>query len=165
MAYTYSHLYGIPTTGLRFFTAYGRPDVAYFSFTKKILNGEPILVFNNGDMYRDFTYIDDIVSGIMNMVERPPEGPDPAKVYNIGNNKPVQLMHFIEVLQGAISKAYGREIKAKLEFKPMQPGDVYQTYADVDDLIRDFGFKPQTRIEDGLYDFAKWYKEYYGGSK
>ena len=158
MAFTYSHLYGIPTTGLRFFTVYGpfgRPDMAYFSFTNKIMKGETIKIFNGGDMLRDFTYVDDIVKGIDNMLPCPPQGADPAKVYNIGNNKPEKLMHFIEVLE----KAIGRE--ARKEFLPMQAGDVYQTYADVDDLIRDFGFKPETSIEEGLGKFAAWYKEFY----
>jgi UDP-glucuronate 4-epimerase len=158
MAFTYSHLYGTPTTGLRFFTVYGpygRPDMAYFSFTNKIMKGETIKIFNGGDMLRDFTYVDDIVKGIDNMLNCPPQGADPAKVYNIGNNKPEKLMHFIEVLE----KAIGRE--AKKEFLPMQAGDVYQTYADVDDLIRDFGFKPETSIEEGLGKFARWYREFY----
>ncbi len=166
MAYTYSHLYDIPSTGLRFFTVYGpygRPDMAYYSFTKRILAGETIQVYNNGDMYRDFTYVDDIVTGIVNMLDCPPQGKEPAKVYNIGNNKPVQLMRFIRTLESALSHAYGREIKANIEYLPMQPGDVYQTYADVDDLIRDFGFKPETSIEEGLSKFAEWYKGYYGG--
>ena len=168
MAHSYSHLYGIPTTGLRFFTVYGpagRPDMAYYSFTKKILAGEPIAVFNNGDLRRDFTYVDDIVTGMLNMLKKPPQAQDgqaPAKVYNIGNNQPVQLMHFIHALEAALSKAYGRELTATMEFKPMQAGDVYQTYADVDELIRDFGFHPNTSIEDGLYEFAKWYRDYYG---
>ncbi len=161
MAYTYSHLYGIPSTGLRFFTVYGpygRPDMAYFSFTEKIMKGETIKIFNNGDMYRDFTYVDDIVQGILNLLECPPvedASGDRYKVYNIGNNKPEKLMHFIEVLE----KCLGRE--AKKEFLPMQPGDVYQTYADVDDLIEDFGFKPETSIEEGLEKFVEWYKGYY----
>ncbi|MBQ7718650.1 MAG: NAD-dependent epimerase [Clostridia bacterium] len=161
MAFTYSHLYKIPATGLRFFTVYGpfgRPDMAYFSFTNKIIKGEPIKIFNNGDMYRDFTYVDDIVEGICNMLECPPkedENGDRFKVYNIGNNKPEKLMYFIETLEKAIGKT------AKKEFLPMQPGDVYQTYADVSDLMRDFNFKPSTSIEDGLAKFAKWYKEYY----
>lgn len=165
MAYTYSHLYGIPTTGLRFFTVYGpwgRPDMAYFSFTQKILAGKTIQVFNNGDMYRDFTYVDDIVKGVANMLDRPPQGEDPAKVYNIGNNKPVQLMHFIRTLEESLSRVYGRDLKADIEYLPMQPGDVYQTYADVDDLMRDFDFKPSTSIEEGLMQFAKWHKQYYG---
>ena len=162
MAFTYSHLYDIPSTGLRFFTVYGpygRPDMAYFSFTKKILHGDKIKIFNNGDMYRDFTYVDDIVQGIMNMLLNPPapdENGDRAKVYNIGNNNPEKLMYFIETLEKAIGKT------AEKEFLPMQPGDVYQTYADVSELQRDFDFKPSTSIEDGLNRFAKWYFEYYG---
>ena len=162
MAFTYSHLYGIPATGLRFFTVYGpygRPDMAYFSFTQKIMRGETIKIFNNGDMYRDFTYVDDIVQGIMNMLLNPPkpdENGDKAKVYNIGNNNPEKLMYFIETLEKAIGKV------AEKEYLPMQPGDVYQTYADVSDLQRDFDFKPATSIEDGLNRFAKWYFEYYG---
>lgn len=158
MAYTYSHLYNIPTTGLRFFTVYGpygRPDMAYFSFTKRIMNGEPIKIYNGGDMLRDFTYVDDIVKGIDSMLDRPPTGDELARVYNIGNNKPETLMYFVEVLE----KALGR--KAQKEFLPMQPGDVYQTYADVDDLVRDFGFKPETSIEEGLQRFANWYRAFY----
>ena len=165
MAFTYSHLYNFPSTGLRFFTVYGpygRPDMAYFSFTQKILRGDSIKIFNNGDMYRDFTYVDDIVQGIMNMLLNPPkpdENGDCAKVYNIGNNNPEKLMYFIETLEKAIGKT------AEKEFLPMQPGDVYQTYADVSDLQRDFDFKPSTSIEDGLNRFAKWYFEYYGENK
>lgn len=161
MAYTYSHLYGIPATGLRFFTVYGpfgRPDMAYFKFTNKIRRGEAIQIYNNGDMYRDFTYVDDIVTGIEHMLCNPPkvnELGDRYKVYNIGNNKPEKLMHFIEVLEQAIGKT------AKKEFLPMQPGDVYQTYADVSELERDFDFKPATTIEEGLGKFAAWYKDYY----
>lgn len=161
MAHAYCHLYGIPCTGLRFFTVYGpmgRPDMAYFSFANRIFDGETIKVFNNGDLYRDFTYVDDIVSGIMNMLEHPPipnEAGDKYKVYNIGNNKPVNLLNFIETLERALGK------EAKKEFLPMQPGDVYQTYADVSDLIKDFDFKPNTSIEEGLGKFAEWYKEYY----
>jgi UDP-glucuronate 4-epimerase len=161
MAYTYCHLYGIPATGLRFFTVYGpfgRPDMAYFKFTNKIMAGEPITIFNHGDMYRDFTYVDDIVTGIQDMLCNPPkpngEG-DRYKIYNIGNNHPEKLMTFIETLEEAIGK------KAEKEFLPMQPGDVYQTYADVSELERDFGFKPGTTIQEGLGKFAKWYKEYY----
>lgn len=161
MAYTYSHLYGIPATGLRFFTVYGpwgRPDMAYFKFTNKIVRGEPIQIYNHGDMLRDFTYVDDIVRGVENMLCNPPkanEFGDRYKVYNIGNNKPEKLMDFIETLE----KAIGRE--AKKEYLPMQPGDVYQTYADVTDLIRDFDFKPSTPISEGLGRFAEWYKDYY----
>ena len=162
MAFTYSHLYNIPCTGLRFFTVYGpygRPDMAYFSFTQKILRGDKIKIFNNGDMYRDFTYVDDIVQGIMNMLLNPPapdENGDRAKVYNIGNNNPEKLMYFIETLEKAIGRT------AEKEFLPMQPGDVYQTYADVSELEKDFDFKPSTSIEEGLGRFAKWYFEYYG---
>lgn len=161
MAYTYSHLYGIPATGLRFFTVYGpwgRPDMAYFKFTNKIVRGEPIQIYNHGDMLRDFTYVDDIVRGVENMLCNPPkanEFGDRYKVYNIGNNRPEKLMDFIETLE----KAIGRE--AKKEYLPMQPGDVYQTYADVTDLIRDFDFKPSTPISEGLGRFAEWYKDYY----
>lgn len=161
MAYTYSHLYGIPATGLRFFTVYGpwgRPDMAYFKFTNKIVRGEPIQIYNHGDMLRDFTYVDDIVRGVENMLCNPPkanEFGDRYKVYNIGNNKPEKLMDFIETLE----KAIGREAKKK--YLPMQPGDVYQTYADVTDLIRDFDFKPSTSIAEGLGRFAEWYKDYY----
>ena len=159
MAFTYAHLYKIPLTGLRFFTVYGpwgRPDMAYFSFTNKIYADESIKIFNNGDMLRDFTYIDDIVHGIELVIDKAPKGEDPYKIYNIGNNKPERLMYFIETLENAIGK------KAKKEFLPMQPGDVYQTYADISELEKDFGFKPTTSIEDGLKKFADWYKEYYG---
>ena len=161
MAYTYSHLYGIPATGLRFFTVYGpfgRPDMAYFSFTRKIMAGEPIKIFNQGDMYRDFTYVDDIVAGVERMLCNPPvpnETGDRYKLYNIGNNHPEKLMTFIETLEDVLGK------KAQKEFLPMQPGDVYQTYADVSELEKDFGFKPQTSIREGLSQFAQWYKKYY----
>lgn len=168
MAYTYSHLYGVPTTGLRFFTVYGpagRPDMAYYSFTKKILAGRPIQVFNGGDMYRDFTYIDDIVTGVVRVLARPAEGPDPARLYNIGNNRPEKLTRFIRVLEEALSAAYGRPLLAQTEFLPMQPGDVYQTCADVDALARDVGFRPDTALEDGLAAFARWYREYYGDER
>lgn len=162
MAFTYSHLYNIPATGLRFFTVYGpfgRPDMAYFGFTNKIMRDETIKIFNGGDMLRDFTYVDDIVKGIENMLENPPkkdENGDQYKVYNIGNNNPEKLMHFIETLEKAIGKT------AKKEYLPMQPGDVYQTYADVSELEHDFDFKPSTSIEEGLGKFAKWYFDYYG---
>ncbi len=162
MAFTYSHLYGIPATGLRFFTVYGpfgRPDMAYFGFTNKIMKGETIKIFNGGDMLRDFTYVDDIVKGIENMLENPPKkdkNGDQYKIYNIGNNKPEKLMDFIETLEKAIGKT------AKKEYLPMQMGDVYQTYADVTELVRDFDFKPSTSIEEGLNKFAKWYFDYYG---
>jgi len=161
MAFTYSHLYKIPTTGLRFFTVYGpygRPDMAYFSFTKKIMNGDAIQIFNNGDMYRDFTYVDDIVQAVENMLcnaPQPDESGARAKVYNIGNNQPEKLMDFIKTLEKTIGKT------AVKEYLPMQPGDVYQTYADVSDLMNDFDFKPNTSIKTGLERFAQWYMEYY----
>lgn len=161
MAYTYSHLYGIPATGLRFFTVYGpygRPDMAYFKFTNKICQDTPIQIYNQGDMYRDFTYVDDIVTGIERMLCNLPkknEWGDAYKVYNIGNNKPEKLMYFIEVLEAQLGK------KAIKEFLPMQPGDVYQTYADVTELEKDFDFRPVTSIEEGLSRFVAWYKEYY----
>ena len=160
MAYTYSHLFGIPATGLRFFTVYGpagRPDMAYFSFTKKILAGEPIKLFNYGELERDFTYVDDIVEGIMKIIPTVPEEKNGAraKVYNIGNNKPVALKEFVAALEEAIG------VRAKIEYLPMQPGDVYRTYADISELEKDFGFKPQTDIRTGLKRFAEWYKEYY----
>ena len=161
MAYSYSKLYRIPVTGLRFFTVYGpmgRPDMAYFKFAKKIMAGEPIQVYNHGDMLRDFTYIDDIVEGVENILCNPPaqDGNGAAyKVYNIGNNKPEKLMDYISVLE----KCLGRE--AKKEFLPMQPGDVYETYADVQDLMEDYGFKPATSIEEGLGKFAEWFLGYY----
>ena len=155
MAHTYSHLYGLPTTGLRFFTVYGpwgRPDMALFKFTDAILKGEPIKVFNDGNMKRDFTYIDDIVEGIIRLLHKKSEGnksklhssATPYKVYNIGNNQPVELMKFIEVLEEKLG------MKAEKEFLPLQAGDVPETYADVDDLMRDVGFKPKTEIEDGI---------------
>lgn len=161
MAYAYSKLYHFPVTGLRFFTVYGpmgRPDMAYFKFARKIMNGEPIQIYNNGDMLRDFTYVDDIVNGIQNILCNPPKEDEKGaiyKIYNIGNNKPVRLMDFIQVLE----KCLGKE--AVKEYYPMQPGDVYQTYADVSDLMRDFEFKPSTTIEEGLEKFVEWFKEYY----
>ena len=163
MAHAYSKLYHIPVTGLRFFTVYGpygRPDMAYFKFTNKILAGEPIQIYNNGDMYRDFTYIDDIVQGVENVLCNPPaENGKGAryKVYNIGNNKPVKLMDYVETLERCLGKT------AVKEYLPMQPGDVYQTYADVSELMRDYDFKPDTSIEEGLSRFVAWYREYYGG--
>jgi UDP-glucuronate 4-epimerase len=172
MAHTYSHLYGLPTTGLRFFTVYGpwgRPDMALFLFTKAILEGRPIDVFNEGRMQRDFTYIDDIVEGVVRVADHTAVGdaawsgakPDPAgsrapyKVYNIGNHDPVQLMHLIETLESALGK------KAEKRMLPMQPGDVPATYADVADLVRDVGFKPATPIEVGVKRFVDWYRGYY----
>lgn len=165
MAHAYSKLFSIPVTGLRFFTVYGpfgRPDMAYFKFTKKILAGEPIQIYNRGDMMRDFTYIDDIVRGVENILCNPPEKNAKGafyKLYNIGNNKPVKLMDYIETLE----RCLGRE--AKKEYLPMQPGDVYQTYADVTDLMRDYDFKPDTSIEEGLQKFVDWYLSYYGEGK
>jgi len=161
MAHTYSHLYSIPTTGLRFFTvygSYGRPDMAYFSFTKKIIDDEVIEIFNNGDMYRDFTYIDDIVQGINNVLLSPSKRKADQsiyRIYNIGNNQPEKLMDFIETLEKLIGK------EAKKEFLSMQQGDVYKTCADISDLMTDFDFKPTTPIEEGLEKFVKWYKEYF----
>ncbi|HQA97728.1 MAG TPA: NAD-dependent epimerase [Clostridia bacterium] len=164
MAYTYSHLYAIPATGLRFFTVYGpwgRPDMAYFSFTDKLIRGEPIRVFNHGDMKRDFTYIDDIVQGVVSLLDSPPQGTPPHRLYNIGNNQPVDLMHFIKTLESNLMREKLIGKPAVMEFLPMQPGDVYQTYADVDALMRDFNFKPSTSIEEGLAHFVSWYKAYY----
>lgn len=167
LARSYSNLYNIPATGLRFFTVYGpmgRPDMAYFGFTQKIFAGKAIKIFNNGDMKRDFTYIDDIVGSMERMLNQPPPADEhgvPHKVYNIGNSNPEQLMYFIETLEKALSKATGREIVAKKEFLPMQPGDVYATFADTKPLEKAFGFKPSTSIEDGLQKFADWYCDYY----
>jgi UDP-glucuronate 4-epimerase len=172
MAHTYASLFGIPCTGLRFFTVYGpwgRPDMALFLFTKAIIEGRPIDVFNYGKMRRDFTYIDDIVEGVVRVMdsiatsnpEWSGEMPDsatsyaPYKLYNIGNNNPVELMHYIEVLEQCLGR------KAVKNLLPIQPGDVPATYADVDDLIHDTGFKPSTSIEDGIKKFVEWYKDYY----
>ncbi|QOI96996.1 MAG: NAD-dependent epimerase [Flammeovirgaceae bacterium] len=172
MAHTYSALYKLPTTGLRFFTVYGpygRPDMALFIFTKAIVEGKPIDVYNNGKMKRDFTYIDDIVEGMVRLMPRIPtpdtswtgKHPDPSssfapyRLYNIGNNKPVELMHFIEVLEQKLQR------KAVKNFLPIQDGDVPETFADVNDLMRDAGFKPNTTIEAGIEKFVTWYKEYY----
>lgn len=172
LAHSYSHLYDIPTTGLRFFTVYGpygRPDMAYFSFTKDILEGNPIKVFNHGKMERDFTYIDDIVEGIMKLIPKAPKSNSewneevdsvsssfaPYKIYNIGNNNPIPLMRFIEALEKSIGK------EAKKVFMDMQDGDVIRTYADTSDLEKEISFKPNTSIEDGIEEFVAWYKEYY----
>jgi UDP-glucuronate 4-epimerase len=172
MAHTYSNLYQLPTTGLRFFTVYGpwgRPDMALFIFTKAIFSGQPIDVFNYGKMKRDFTYIDDIVEGIIRTLDQVPqanpdwsgENPDPSvssapyKVYNIGNNQPVELLRFIEVLEDCIGK------KVEKNLLPLQPGDVPATYANVDDLVRDIGFQPATKIEVGIANFVEWYRAYY----
>jgi UDP-glucuronate 4-epimerase len=172
LAHAYSHLYNLPTTGLRFFTVYGpwyRPDMALYLFANAITTGQPINLFNNGNMRRDFTYVDDVVQAMARLIERAPQGdpawsgdkPDPSRskapwrIYNIGNNKPEQLMHVVELLE----KGFGREAQKKL--MPMQPGDVLETFADVEDLARDIGFKPQTRIEDGVARFVEWYREYH----
>jgi len=160
MGHCYSHLYRIPMTGLRFFTVYGRwgrPDMAAFIFTKAILEGQPIQVFNNGDMQRDFTHVTDIVPGILACLDRPPTdtGDAPQKVYNLGNNTPEQLMRFIEVIERSSNH------KAEIDFQPMQPGDVKATYADIEASQRDFGFFPKTSIDEGLPDFVEWYREYY----
>jgi UDP-glucuronate 4-epimerase len=173
MAHTYAHLYGVPCTGLRFFTVYGpwgRPDMALFLFTKAILSGKPIDVFNHGRMKRDFTYIDDVVEGVVRTLDRPAR-PDPAwsgeapnsatssapyRLYNIGNHQPVELLRFIEILERALGKT------AKKNFLPIQAGDVPATYADVQDLIDDVGFKPDTPLEEGIRKFVEWYRSYYG---
>jgi len=172
MAHTYAHLYELPCTGLRFFTVYGpwgRPDMAYFSFTKAIMEGTPIDVFNYGKMKRDFTYIDDIIEGLVRVMDKIPrsnpewdrKNPDPGssyapyKLYNIGNHNPVELIKFIEVLENNIGK------KAQKNMLPMQPGDVPTTYADADDLMNDVGFKPTTPLEEGIKKFVQWYKGYY----
>ncbi len=161
MGHCYSHLYRIPMTGLRFFTVYGRwgrPDMAAFLFTKAILEGRPIDVFNNGDMKRDFTHISDIVSGILACLERPPAdvGAAPHKLYNLGNNKPESLMRFIELIERSSNH------KAEIAFKPMQPGDVKETFADIEASRRDLGFAPKTPIDEGIPDFVEWYREYHG---
>ncbi|MGD6836579.1 NAD-dependent epimerase [Bacillus thuringiensis] len=172
LAHTYSHLFNIPTTGLRFFTVYGpwgRPDMAYYSFTQNIFEEKTIKVFNNGDLRRDFTYIDDIIEGIMRLIESPPQynnkwdraNPDPSssyapyKIYNIGNNNPIKLMDFIYILEKLIGK------KAEIEFLPMQPGDVKETCADIHDLQEDVGFYPSTPVEEGLNKFVNWYNTYH----
>ena len=174
MAHTYSHLYGMPTTGLRFFTVYGpwgRPDMALFKFTQAILAGEPIDVFNFGRHRRDFTYIDDIVEGVIRVLDRIPEpnplwtgdNPDsatsraPYRLYNIGNSEPVELMRYIEVLEHCLGKT------AKKNLLPLQPGDVPDTYADVQDLVRDTGYQPNTPVSVGVERFVEWYRVYYGG--
>ena len=172
MAHTYSSLYQLPTTGLRFFTVYGpwgRPDMALFMFTRNILEGKPIDVFNYGKHRRDFTYVDDIVEGVIRVLDRVPapnpdwsgDTPDsatsyaPYQLYNIGNNQPVELMHYIEVLEGCLGK------KAEKNLLPLQPGDVPDTYANVQDLIDDVGYKPDTAVEQGIDNFVKWYREFY----
>jgi UDP-glucuronate 4-epimerase len=162
MAYSYSHLYRLPVTGLRFFTIYGpwgRPDMAIFAFTKAILEGAPIKLFNHGKMRRDFTHIDDATRVVLRLVDRVPEGDiagrPPARIYNIGNHRPEELMHVVALLE----KELGR--KALKDMLPMQPGDVLETFADVGDLMRDTGFRPQTSIEDGIRNFVAWYRDHY----
>ena len=172
MAHTYSHLYGLPTTGLRFFTVYGpwgRPDMALFLFTEAILKNRPIQVYNNGNMKRDFTYIDDIIEGVVRVMDHIPEpnpewsghapdpgsSPAPYRLYNIGNNNPVPLMEFIEAIESALGK------QAHKEFLPMQPGDVPATFADVEDLTKAVGFKPATPIKEGVGKFISWYRDYF----
>jgi UDP-glucuronate 4-epimerase len=172
MAHAYSNLFKIPCTGLRFFTVYGpwgRPDMVMFLFTRAILEGRPIDVFNYGKMQRDFTYVDDIVEGVVRVIDKIPQpdpgwdgsDPDPAssispyKLYNIGNNNPVELAGFIEILEKCLGK------KAEKNLLPMQPGDVLGTYADVDDLMRDVGFRPSTPLEEGVKRFVDWYRSYY----
>jgi len=168
MAHTYSHLYKIPATGLRFFTVYGpmgRPDMAYFGFTNKYFNDESIKIFNNGDfendLYRDFTYIDDIVEGIQRLLSNPPIEDVKHKVFNIGNNNPEKLMVFIKALEKALSNSLGRVVEFKKEFEPIKPGDVPATYASTDLLQKAVDFKPKTSIEEGLLEFANWYVDYY----
>lgn len=175
IAHVYSHLYNLPTTGLRFFTVYGpwgRPDMAYFKFVKAIQEGKPIDVYNFGKMKRDFTYINDVIEGVFRVMSKPPQGNldastncfetstsnAPYKLYNIGNNSPVELMTFIEVIEKAVGKT------AQKNLLPMQPGDVPCTYADVDALIKDVGFKPGTPIDEGIYRFVDWYQDYYKNS-
>lgn len=179
MAHAYSKLYNIPCTGLRFFTVYGpagRPDMAYFGFTNKLLNNEKIKIFNYGNCQRDFTYIDDIVEGVIRVMNKTPErknGEDglpipPYKIYNIGNNHPESLLEFVQILQeelvneGLLPSDY--DFEAHKELVPMQPGDVPVTYADTSELEKDFGYKPNTSLRDGLKAFVKWYKEFYGGN-
>jgi UDP-glucuronate 4-epimerase len=160
MAHCYSHLYNIPSTGLRFFTVYGpwgRPDMAAFLFVKAILSGQPITVFNHGDMKRDFTFVDDIVEGVIAVADKQPTGPGvPAKVYNIGNHRSEPLTRFISLIEDALGR------KAQIVYEPMQPGDVKETFADIQPMIDDFGFRPKTSIDDGIPQFVKWYLEFYG---
>jgi UDP-glucuronate 4-epimerase len=161
MSWTYAQLYALPATGLRFFTVYGpwgRPDMAYYSFTKQILAGEPIKIFNHGAMKRDFTYIDDVVEGVLAALARPPAAAinePPARLYNLGNSRAEKLMDFVAVLESALGK------KAVYDFQPMQPGDVPETFADIGVSTRDLGFQPKTRIEEGIAKFVAWYREYH----
>jgi UDP-glucuronate 4-epimerase len=172
MAHSYSHLFGIPTTGLRFFTVYGpwgRPDMAYYSFAEKMIRGEPIEIFNHGNCRRDFTYIDDVVAGVLAVLDKPAQGnrswdgtaPDPAssiapyRIYNLGNNRPVELLNFVEILEALLG------VHAQKIMLPAQPGDVPETYANIEDLKRDMGFKPTTSIDEGLEKFVTWFKAYH----
>ncbi len=159
IGHTYAHLYKIPATGLRFFTVYGpwgRPDMAAFIFTRQIIAGEPIKVFNRGEMWRDFTFVDDIVSGVVRALDRPATGTPPHKVYNLGNHKSEKLTDFIALIEQSLQR------KAKVELEPMQPGDVPATYADIEASRRDLGFEPTTPIAVGIPKFIDWYKDYYG---
>jgi UDP-glucuronate 4-epimerase len=169
MAHSYSHLYRLPTTGLRFFTVYGpwgRPDMAVFLFAKAIIEGTPIKLFNHGKMRRDFTYIDDVARVVLKLIDHVPQGDPrgnereggsaPARIYNVGNNRPEDLMHLVAVLEKEVGSA------AVAQMLPMQPGDVMETYADIDDLTRDVGFTPRTSIEDGIRQFVAWYRDHYG---
>ncbi|MBX3507682.1 MAG: NAD-dependent epimerase/dehydratase family protein [Parvibaculum sp.] len=159
MSHTYAHLHGIPQTGLRFFTVYGpwgRPDMAYWLFTEAMLKGKPIRVFNRGEMWRDFTYIDDIIAGTTAALDNPPSGSGvPHRIYNIGHNQPEQLGHFIDVLEDVLG------VKAIREYEPMQPGDVLRTYADISAVQRDLGFEPRTGLHEGLTSFANWYRSHF----
>lgn len=171
MAHVYSHLYGIPSTGLRFFTVYGpagRPDMAYFSFTRKLCAGDKIQIFNYGNCKRDFTYIDDIITGVIKIMKKVPDQNENGvryKIYNIGNHQPEGLLDFVDILQqeliqaGVLPKDY--DFEAHKELLPMQVGDVETTYADVEDLVKDLGFQPETKLRDGIRKFAEWYKEFY----
>ena len=168
MAHSYSHLYRLPTTGLRLFTVYGpwgRPDMAIFRFAKSIVEGSPIKLFNHGRMRRDFTYIDDVARVVLRLIDHVPQGDPPgsegtggsapARIYNVGNNRPEDLMHVVAVLEKELGRA------AVAQMLPMQPGDVMETYADIDDLAREVGFRPQTSIEDGIRGFVAWYRDHY----
>jgi len=168
MAYTYSHLYNIPASGLRFFTVYGplgRPDMAYFSFANMYFRGEPIRIYNNGDfkndLYRDFTYIDDVVDGIVSLIDYVPEGDVPHKIYNIGNNSPVKLMEFIRTLEKAFSDSLGRKVVFRKVYEPVKKGDVPATYASIELLKNAVGFRPATSLDEGLRRFSDWYVDYY----
>jgi UDP-glucuronate 4-epimerase len=159
IGYTYAHLYRLPSTGLRFFTVYGpwgRPDMALFIFTRAILAGEPIRVFNHGEMWRDFTYIDDIVNGVLRTLDRPPSANPPHALYNLGNHRSEKLTEFIAVLESELGR------KADIRFEPIQPGDVPSTYADIEASRRDLGFEPTTPIREGIPRFVRWYREHYG---